>query len=250
VDKSAIIGALSTKLPSGLAADLVEEFLAMRRDVQIGHLGGSAPGKFVETCVQVLQFLETGQYEPQPNVDKNLREMESRPSLLGDGLRICASRIARAMYALRNKRSISHKGEVDPNTYDLRLLHASAQWILAELIRTVTNVPMEQAGRLIDQVQAPVGGLIEDFGGKKLVLARMTAREEILILLHSHYPDFVPLADLMASADRRDKSTVRKVIKLLWEERLVQLAKNKGYKLTMAGLKAAIAVTGSAAPPE
>ena len=245
MDRDALVAALAAQLPSGLTEDLVREFLSLRQDLASATLGGSAPGKFVETCVQVLQHLETGRFDARPNVDKYLREVESRSSPLHDGLRICAARVARSMYSLRSKRSISHKGEVDPNIYDLRLLHAEAQWILAELIRTITTMPMEEAGRLIEQVQAPVGGLIEDLGGKKLVLADLPARDEVLLLLHSRYPDSCSVADLIAWADRRDASTVRKNAKELWKRRLVEGDARAGYKLTAKGLRAAIDVFDS-----
>lgn len=231
---------------TNLASDLVDEFLRLRRDVATARLGGSSPGKFVETCVQVLQHLESGRYEKKPSVDDFLQKLESRASSLPDGLRICCSRIARSMYTLRNKRNISHKGEVDPNTYDLRLLHGAAQWVMAELIRTVSTVPMEEAGRLIDQVQAPVGGLIEDFGSRKLVLADLAAKDEVLVLLHSDYPNYVSLAAIIKSADRRGESTIRNNVNILWRERLVEGSPKDGFKLTERGLRAAIAVVASA----
>ena len=73
----------------------------------------------METVVQVLQALEqSGTYDDQPDVDAYLRGLESRSSNLPDGLRICASRLSRAMYALRSRRAIVHKGSLDPSWYD------------------------------------------------------------------------------------------------------------------------------------
>ena len=89
----------------------------------------------METVVQVLEYLETGTYTNKPNVDGFLREADNKAASLDDGLRICAARIARAMYSLRSKRSIAHKGDIDPSSYDLRFLLGGAQWILAELVR-------------------------------------------------------------------------------------------------------------------
>lgn len=65
------------------------------------------------------------------------------------------------MYTLRNKRNIAHKNEVDPNTVDLAFAHQATAWILAELIRTASNIAMEEAGALISLVQAPVGSLYQ-----------------------------------------------------------------------------------------
>lgn len=242
MEKESLFNALIQSMPKELARDLVEEFISIRRHVVEGNLGGSAPGKFVETVVQILQFLEDGSYEKSPNVDQYLRAVQCRASKLDENLRICAARIARSMYSLRNKRSISHKGQVDPNSFDLRFLHAGAQWIMAELIRIFSKIPMEEAGRLIDQIQLPVGGLIEDFGNRKLVLAELTTRDEILVLLHSNYPREMTKSDILLSLDRRKPDTVRKCIKALWNNRLIEGNEHEGYRLTNTGLRAAIEI--------
>ena len=50
--------ALAHMLPSKLASDIVQEYKTIREDVATGTLGRAAPGKFVETFVQILQHLE------------------------------------------------------------------------------------------------------------------------------------------------------------------------------------------------
>ena len=234
-----LVQALSSGIDEVLARDLVDNFLAMRQDVATNTLGRAAPGKFVETVVQVLQNLETGRYQAKPRVDDYLRKIESTTSSVDDGLRICASRIARAMYTLRNKRNIAHKGDVDPNKYDLGFLYSAAQWIMAELIRNVSGLPMEQAGKLVAFVQAPVGGLVQDFGDKKLVLADMTTREEVLVLLHSQYPDALPTDGIASSVDRRNRKTVLRNLGLLWRFKLVEGSTESGYQLTERGYQVA-----------
>ncbi len=234
-----LVNVISVKLSPTLARDLVDEFLAIRQDVVTATLGRSSAGKFVETLVQSLQFLESGVFDAKPNVDATLMKFESAASILPDGLRVCAARVGRAMYTLRNKRNIMHKGEVDPNRYDLRLLYASAQWVMAEMLRVTSGLPMAETGRLIDLVQAPVGGLVEeDFAGRRLVLADgATIEDEILILLLHHYPEPLILADMTASIDRRSPGAVRKRIRDMWSAKLVQGDGNTGYRLTSSGFR-------------
>jgi len=233
-------------LPQQLALDLAAEFIAMRQDLTSGTLGRSAPGKFVETLVQAMEHLETGGYSKKPNVDQYLRDVQSRPGL-DDGLRICAARLARAMYALRSKRSIAHKGTVDPNTYDLEFLLSAAQWILSELVRLAAGTTMQNAGSLVKQIQAPVGGLVEDFGHKKLVLAELSAREELLVLLQREYPNAVKLRDLVTWMDRRSSSTVRSALRAMWKDRAVEKAVDGSYIITSLGLTEARGVLASLA---
>src|SRR5262245_23252986 len=123
----AIVQAMSRTFPRELCTDLLENFLQLRGDVSTGTLGRGSPGKFVETGVQMLQHLLRGTIEAKTRVDSFITMQDASPGKLPDDLRICMSRILRAMYALRNKRNISHKGEVDSNRYDLAFLFHAAQ---------------------------------------------------------------------------------------------------------------------------
>jgi hypothetical protein len=48
--------------------------------------------------------------------------------------------------------------------------------------------PVKVLRGLIDLIQAPVGSLVEEIGGTRLVQADLTIGGEILVLLHSQYP--------------------------------------------------------------
>lgn len=52
-----------------------------------------------------------------------------------------------------------------------------------------TSLTMEQAGAVIELLQAPVGALVEEIEGTRTVHASVSVRAELLILMHSHYPD-------------------------------------------------------------
>lgn len=232
--------ALGRWIPEELANDIVEDFLKMRKDLATATLERSAPGKFVETFVQILEFLDQGTYSSKPNVDEYLRKVQDRAACgtLSDGLRICGARYARAMYAIRNKRNILHKGEVDPNRFDLKVLFDSAQWIMAELVRNAAGTSMEQAGSLVAQIQSPVSSVVEDLGDRKLVLHDLSAKDEILVLLRDDYPEPVPKKPLACSMTGRHDSTIRKALKELRDSRLI-VGNNLGYRLTRLGLNLA-----------
>ena len=134
--------------------------------------------------MQCLQYIDTGTYDMKPKVDAYLDTMVEN-TMLPDGLRICAARVARSIYTLRNKRNIAHKNEVDANIHDLVFIHHGAAWISAELLRHAARVPMQEAGALIELIQAPVGTLVEEIDGTRIVHADVPIRTEILLLLHS-----------------------------------------------------------------
>jgi hypothetical protein len=241
MNRQNLIQQISSRIPPELASDLVDRYLVIRQDLATRTLERATPGKFVETFVQILQFLDKGVYDEQPKVDDYLRAVEGQVSL-DEGLRICASRVARFIYTLRNKRNIAHKNGIDPSGYDLALLHSAAQWILAELLRITSGSSMEVAGGLIESVMAPVNSIVEEIGGKLLVLGKHSCKDELLIFLHSRYPEFVARPEIFASLNRHNESTIRNTLNALWQRKLVDGDPKLGYRLTRDGYKEAEAI--------
>lgn len=240
MDEARLAAALAGVLGPTLAAELAGDLVKIRRDCTTRTLERAAPGKFVETFVQCLQHIDMGTYDAKPRVDDYLgKEVEN--TSLPEGLRICAARVARSMYTLRNKRNIAHKNEVDSNTHDLAFAHQGAAWIASELLRHATGASMQEAGALIELVQAPVGTLIEEIGDTRLVHADVPVRAELLILLHSHYPDTVGVDSVLRSLSRRSAGTVRNRLRDLHSEKLVHGDAKSGYRLTQSGHAAAVA---------
>ncbi len=239
MDRDRLVSALATGIPQQLAEDLVDSFLEIRHDTASHTVGGTAPGKFVESVVQVLQHLATGMYDATPNVERFLKDRAEQHTTLDDGLRICAARLNRATYALRNKRNIAHKGSVDPNIYDLRLIHSACQWTVSELLRLTQGLTMTEAGALIELVHAPVGTLVEEIDGRRLVHGSFSIRDELLIFLHSHYPNAIETTEIATNLDRRKPQSIRARLAELSKEKLIQATSN-GYRLTSPGFNAAL----------
>ena len=240
MDEARLASALTGLLSQTLAEELAADFVKIRRDYATKTLERASPGKFVETLVQCLQYIDTGNYDAKPSVDAYLNTKVEQTGL-PEGLRICAARVGRSVYTLRNKRNIAHKNEVDPNSIDLAYVHQGAAWVMAELIRNATGLTMEEAGALIELVQAPIGTLVEEIDGMRLIHAEVSVRVELLILFHSHYPDVVPMKDILASLSRRSAGTVKNRLRDLHGEKLAHGNAKAGYRLTQAGHAAAVA---------
>jgi hypothetical protein len=241
MDEGRLTQALSNDLSSKLAGELVGEFIKIRQDCATKTLERASPGKFVEIFVQCLQHMESGKHDIKPTVDAYLStKVES--TRLPEGLRICAARIARAVYTLRNKRNIAHKNEVDPNSYDLAFAYSGAAWIMAELLRESQNLTMQEAGGLIEILQTPVGTLVEEIEGSRTVHADVGVKEELLLLLHSHYPARVSVPELTHSLRRRSAGTVKNRVRDLFTEKLTDGDARTGYRLTRAGFAAAVQI--------
>jgi hypothetical protein len=241
VDESRLKAALSSMISSELAEELVSDFVKLRQDCATGTLERASPGKFVEVFVQVLQFLGQGQYDDKPNVDDYLSKKADHEGAIPEGLRICGARLARAIYALRNKRNIAHKNAIDPNRYDLALAHQGASWIMAELLRNATAISMHEAGALIELIQTPVGTLVEEIDGTRIVHADTSVKGEILILLHSHFPERAPQSSILSALSARSSGSVRNRLGEMRTAKLIHGDNKTGYRLTQSGYQAALA---------
>lgn len=237
-----LIDELSKHIPTNLASDLVKYFLQIRADLAVELLERSAPGKFIETVVQILQFLESGNFKENPNVDEYLKNLESRQTELPDDLRITLARVARSNYTLRNKRNIAHKGTVDPNIYDLRHIFSSTQWIMSELTRHLFLTDVNTSNKLIEFIQIPATPYVDDFGDKRLVLKPASSFEELLILLLHYYPNPVLLPQIEKDMDRRARSTISNSILSTYRQRLIDGNRQTGYWLTSLGYAEALRI--------
>jgi hypothetical protein len=240
VDEARLTRALAGLVGDILAGDLSADFVKIRQDYATRTFGRASAGKFVETFVQCLQHIDKGKHEAKPSVDSYLKDKAENTGL-PEGLRICAVRIARSLYTLRNKRNIAHKNDVDPNTYDLAYLHQGASWIVAELLRNASGGTMQEAGALIELLQTPVGTLVEEIDGVRLIHGKMSTRTEVLILLHSHYPEKVASRDIIRTASTRSAASIRSRLSELRTEKLVFGNPEEGYRLTSPGFNTAVA---------
>jgi hypothetical protein len=217
-----------------MATALVNEFVTIRRDAALNVVGRAAPGRFVESVVQALQFITTGTFDEAPGVARSLQLIESQKPL-DDGLR-CVVQAARAMYLFRNKRGLAHNNRIEANVADLHYLFSSAQWITSELVRLLSPYTSDEARRLVQQVLAPAAGIVEDMGNRKLVLVELPVRDEVLVVLHSYYPSSPTQRQVLDSVNRASTRTVLNALEWLWKRKLVDGAPESGYTLTRTGI--------------
>jgi len=240
MDKTDLAFALSGFVGGKLANEIAEDFVRLRGDAATRTLGTSSVGKFVESFVQCLQYMATGNWDEKPNVDRYLDKVAEQQMAIPEGLRVCAPRMARAMYTLRNKRNIAHKNPVDANSHDLVAAHHFGAWIISEMLREATGLSMEQAGVLVAQVQAPVGVLVEEIEGVRLVHANVSIKDETIILLHSHYPEKVAKSQILATMSARSPKSVGNALAALADDKVIFGNPKDGYLLTQEGMVRAV----------
>ena len=115
---------------------------------------------------------------------------------------------------------------------------------MAEMIRNASSITMEEAGALVELVQAPVGTLVEEIDGTRLVHADVSARVKILILLHSSYPNYVAVEDIQTAMNYREATSIRSRLSELRKKGLIFGSRETGYRLTNPGYASAVAEIG------
>src|SRR5271165_6016224 len=96
-------------------------------------------------------------------------------------------------------------------------------------------------------VHAPVGSLVEEIDGTHLVLAKVSVRAELLILLRNHYPSRLSVAEALRCLSRRNPRTVKHVLRALHTDKLAHGNAKDGYHLTQIGYSSALAEIGKLA---
>ncbi|MBX6773321.1 MAG: hypothetical protein IRY83_16495 [Chloroflexi bacterium] len=204
----------------------------------------------METVVQILQQLDPNRSSCDENVsdvDAQLRKYDSQKvAALPDGARVSICRLARAMYTMRNKRSIAHKGDINPNVFDLHLLHVCAQWILTELVRIAAQSSPDEARKIIEAIQTPVRPAVERVLGRTVVLStNLTAPQEVLILLYDSDPEPVKRTYLERNLqDRHQVKNIRRALRRMQGRRWVVISSDSDpfVQLTSLGRQLAAEV--------
>jgi len=84
--------------------------------------------------------------------------------------------------------------------------------------------------------------LVEEIDGRRIVHADVGVRSELLVLLHSHFPDHVSMDAIFKSLDRQKPASIRNRIGELYDAKLIQGDVNVGHRLTSAGFDTATAI--------
>jgi hypothetical protein len=147
-------------------------------------------GRFCEATIRMLQYKTTGTYTPMGtslNLDKEINTLRNLPATsFDDSIRLHIPRTIRVIYDIRSKRNSVHLGNINPNLMDGTLVINCCKWILAELFRMESQISIEEAQRIINNLVEKELPMIQDFGGFEVILnTQLTARDRILVLLYN-----------------------------------------------------------------
>ncbi len=179
-------------LPAGLRDDLLRAFEEIVRNFAEGRWEPSElnGGKLAEAAYTVCEGLVTRAMPQSASKPRNMVDACKRlegPPPPPRSIRIQIPRMLVALYEVRNNRNVGHVGgDVDPSHMDALCVLQMSKWVMAELIRVLHQLPVDDAEELVDALVEREIPLVWKVGSKKRVLdPKMRHRDKTLLLLHA-----------------------------------------------------------------
>lgn len=209
-------------IPEELREKLEEHYRKIKRkfasrDFESSELNGA---KFCETVYRILEWRvsPTDDYTPygeMKNFRQSVLKFESTTSL-SDAIRFHIPAVLRAIYDIRSKRGVAHADEIDPNYMDATFIVAGADWVMAELVRLLHNVTIDEARELVESLTAKQIPLIWQIGDHKRVISppgkKLQYKDKVLVLLYNAHPKSVSVKDLLKWTEYKNSTEFKKDI--------------------------------------
>jgi hypothetical protein len=177
-------------------------------------------GKLCEAVFTVIKgWLDGGQYPARSG--KPSRFAEACLALERQYQRVPKSRSPRiliprmmvGLYDIRNNRGVGHAGtDVDPNHMDATVVLYTAKWLMAELVRLLHTLSVEEATTLVDDLmEREVSWVWTHHETKRVLRIGLTWKQQTLILLLTE-KGTVPEADLLRWLEHKSATDYRKAV--------------------------------------
>jgi hypothetical protein len=241
---------LLSNLPAGLRDPLFAAYREIATNFaehrwEPSELNG---GKLCEIVYTIVDGATSGTFAASPSKPANFvdacKAVEQRPSVAarpGDrSLRILIPRQLPFLYEIRNNRGVGHVGgDVNPNHSDATIVLASANWLMAELVRIFHGVTLEEAQEAADALVERTHPIVWEIGDVKRVLdPSLSKSDQTLLLLYSS-PGWVGVKDLQKWVEYQNPSNFKdRVLAPLHDDRSIEYDREKGCtRLTPRGGK-------------
>lgn len=180
-------------LPDGLKGPLLAEFEQAMDEFRAGdwEAVGVKAGKFCEIAYCICAGHVAGKFphtaHKPDNFPKSCNLLEEHNKTKGRGLCIQIPKILIALYELRNNRAIGHvSAEVSPNHMDAEFFLRGMKWVMAEFIRQLSTLALDDAHALVEAVTARTFQIVWTSGDTRRILEpAKTVSQKVLILLYA-----------------------------------------------------------------
>ena len=215
-----------SNLPSELVNALQSEFQKLHQQYFLGRWEPSQldGGRFAENVFRVLELKQSGRYTP---IGNQLPRTAIYNAVVNDAsvpesLRFHVLKLADLILDFRNKRNVAHPGDIDVNEMDSTIVIQSVNWIVAELIRTETQMsPSDAQGEIKKIIERKVP-IVEEIGGRlKCLNPKLTAKEKAIAFCYQKYPQSISLDDIYDWVGYSNKGVLRKQLQEISEEGII-----------------------------
>jgi hypothetical protein len=216
-------------IPAGLREPLIDEFkqaLDEYRATDWEKVGLKA-GKFCEVAYCICAGHATGTFATSPSKPGNFpqacRDLEQYNGTRGRSLCMQVPKALVSLYELRNSRAIGHiSSEVNPNHMDAEFFLRGMKWVMGELVRNYSQLPLADSHAVVEAVTARTFHIVWSSGNIRRVLEpTRTSGQKVLILLYAE-GKAVPVSQLQTWIEYKNGTDFkRKVLRELHNKALV-----------------------------
>lgn len=217
-------------IPNQLKVELLDSYINIQQNYieqrwEPSELNG---GKFCEVTYMIVLGLLSGHFDLNAKRPRNLfdacRKLEQDFPKGQRSLRIQIPRAIIALYEVRNNRGVVHSGtEVNPNHMDAAFVLNISKWILAELIRVVSNTTPVISMNIIERITIKTEPIIwkSAEGVKRVLNNKLTYKQQAILLLYDSRT--ISARDLCSYIECNNFGNFnRDVLKPLHKERLIE----------------------------
>jgi hypothetical protein len=209
-----------SNIPAGLRDLLLSEYQQIVQN-HAEHRWSDAElkaGKFCEIVYSILVGHASNSYPAKPakpsdfvGACRALEKNKSEPR----SFQILIPRMLLPLYEVRNNRGVGHVGgDVDPNHMDANVVLSMCNWVMAELVRVLHAVTIEEAQAIVDSLAERRIPLVWQDGDLKRVLdPKVSVPDQVLILIASS-SKVVRTEELRNWIEAKDKSYFMKALRL------------------------------------
>lgn len=221
-------------LPDGLRDPLIVEYQSIVQNFMERRWGPTelSGGRFCEIVYTVLDGHAKGVYASRPSKPRNFvdacRQLEQNTGV-PRSFKILIPRFLPALYEIRNNRNVGHVGgDIDPNHMDSVAVLSTANWVMAELVRVLHDVSMDDAQAVVDAIAERRIPIVWQIGEIKRVLdPNMKLPNQILVLVASA-PRIITVDELFTWTECSSKNYLRHLLGKLHSDRKVEFDRNDG----------------------
>jgi hypothetical protein len=151
-------------------------------------------------------------------------------------LTLAIPRVADSIQTIRNKKDVAHVKTIDPDTTDSIYCVTGCDWMLSQLVLTLTREKDSDVTLLINSIMKKKVPLIEEFEDGSAVILKlgMKKQSEILLFLYHYYPSRKTNEQLIKLMKTKNNFYV--YMNDLDDSRLIH-RNNEGSTLTRLGIK-------------